>query len=42
VVKRLWGYSKVGFRGPANNAARPFTMFALANLNLVRRRFLST
>lgn len=40
VVKQLWGYSKVRYRGLAKNAARLFTMFALANLYLVRRRLL--
>jgi IS5 family transposase len=40
VVKRLWGFSKVRYRGIAKNLARAFTMFALANLYLVRRRLL--
>lgn len=38
VVKRLWGFAKVRYRGIAKNLARAFTMFALANLYLVRRR----
>ncbi len=38
VVKRLWGFTKVRYRGLAKNTARLFTMFALANLYLVRRR----
>ena len=38
VVKRLWGFTKVRYRGLAKNAARAFTMFALANLYLVRKR----
>ncbi len=42
VVKQLWGYSKVRYRGLAKNTARLFTMFALANLYLVRRRLLAT
>jgi IS5 family transposase len=42
VVKQLWGYSKVRYRGLAKNTARLFTMFALANLYLVRRRLLPT
>ena len=42
VVKRLWGYSKVRYRGLAKNTARLFTMFALANLYLVRRRLAPT
>jgi len=40
VVKRLWGFSKVRYRGLAKNTARLFTMFALANLYLVRRRLM--
>ena len=38
VVKRLWGFAKVRYRGIAKNAARAFAMFALANLYLVRHR----
>ena len=38
VVKRLWGFTKVRYRGLAKNAARAFTMFALANLYLLRYR----
>jgi len=38
VVKRLWGFAKVRYRGLAKNAARAFTLFALANLYLVRHR----
>jgi len=38
VVKSLWGFTKVRYRGLAKNTARLFTMFALANLYLVRRR----
>lgn len=38
VVKRLWGFTKVRYRGIAKNLARAFTMFALANLYLMRRR----
>jgi IS5 family transposase len=40
VVKRLWGFAKVRYRGLAKNLARAFTLFALANLYLVRRRLL--
>lgn len=40
VVKRLWGFAKVRYRGLYKNTARTFTMFALANLYLVRRRLL--
>lgn len=40
VVKRLWGFTKVRYRGLTKNTARAFTMFGLANLYLVRRRLL--
>jgi transposase, IS5 family len=42
VVKRLWGFTKVRYRGLAKNTARLFTAFALANLYLLRRRLLAT
>lgn len=38
VVKRLWGFAKVRYRGLAKNLARAFAAFALANLYLVRYR----
>lgn len=41
VVKRLWGFTKVRYRGLAKNTARLFTAFALANLYLLRRRLLT-
>jgi IS5 family transposase len=40
VVKRLWGFAKVRYRGLVKNLARAHTMFGLANLYLVRRRLL--
>jgi IS5 family transposase len=40
VVKHLWGFNKVRYRGLAKNTARLFTAFALANLYLLRRRLL--
>lgn len=40
VVKRLWGFAKVRYRGLAKNTARTYAMFALANLYLARRRLL--
>jgi transposase, IS5 family len=40
VVKRLWGFSKVRYRGLAKNTARVYTAFALANLYLARQRLL--
>lgn len=38
VVKTLWGAAKVRYRGLAKNTARMFTLFALANLYLLRYR----
>lgn len=38
VVKNLWGFTKVRYRGLAKNTARVFTLFALANLYLTRYR----
>src|SRR5271163_2949557 len=40
VVKRLWGFNKVRYRGLAKNTVRLYTAFALANLYLLRRRLL--
>ena len=40
VVKQLWGFSKVRYRGLAKNLARAQTMFALANLYRVRYRLI--
>ncbi len=37
IVKQLWGFAKIRYRGIAKNAARAFTSFALANLYLMRR-----
>jgi IS5 family transposase len=42
VVKHLWGFSKVRYRGLAKNLARAQTMFALANLYRLRRELLPT
>lgn len=40
VVKRLWGFQKVRYRGLMKNTARAYAAFALANLYLVRRLLL--
>ena len=37
VIKHLWGYRRVRYRGLAKNAAHLFTLLALANWYLVRR-----
>jgi IS5 family transposase len=36
IVKQLWGFTKVRYRGLMKNTARAFATFALANLYLVR------
>ena len=38
VVKRLWGFGKVRYRGLQKNATRAFTSLALANIYLARQR----
>jgi transposase, IS5 family len=38
VVKRLWGFTKVRYRGLAKNATRTFVALGLANLYLARTR----
>jgi ABC-type sugar transport system ATPase subunit len=38
VVKRLWGFTKVRYRGLQKNATRAFTALALANIYLARGR----
>ena len=40
VVKRLWGFTKVRYRGLQKNATRAFTALALANIYLARGRLL--
>ena len=37
VVKRLWGFNKVRYRGLAKNATRSFVALGLANIYLARR-----
>ena len=41
VVKRLWGFAKVRYRGLAKNAGRAFTALALANIYLSRKHLLA-
>ena len=40
VIKHLWGHRKVRYRGLAKNAAQCFSLLALANLYLVRKKLL--
>ncbi len=42
VVKHLWGYQKVRYKGLFKNAVQVFSLFALANLYLVRHELGST
>ena len=42
VIKHLWGYRKVRYRGLEKNTAQVFTLFALANFYLVRRALAGT
>jgi len=42
VVKHLWGYRKVKYKGLLKNAAQVFSLFALANLYLVRKELVMT
>ena len=41
VVKRLWGFTKVRYRGLAKNATRSFVALGLANIYLARRRLMA-
>jgi transposase, IS5 family len=41
VVKRLWGFATVRYRGLAKNATRSFVVLGLANLYLARQRLLA-
>lgn len=41
VVKRLWGFGKVRYRGLQKNATRAFTALALANIYLGRQRLVA-
>jgi transposase, IS5 family len=41
VIKRLWGFGKVRYRGLAKNATRAFTALALANIYLGRGQLLA-
>lgn len=41
VVKRLWGFGKVRYRGLKKNATRAFTALALTNIYLGRERLMA-
>ena len=42
VVKRLWGHTKVRYRGIKKNLAQMYTLFALANVFRMRRQLMIT
>ena len=42
VLKRQFGYVKVRYRGLTKNTAQLHTLFALANIWMVRRQLLAT
>lgn len=42
IVKNLWGYGKVRYKGIEKNAAQVFSLFALANLYLCRKDLLAS
>ena len=41
VVQRLWGFTKVRYRGLAKNATRSFVALGLANTDLARKRLMA-
>ena len=41
IIKRQFGHVKTRYRGLARNRAQLFTLFALGNLFLVRRRLMA-
>ena len=41
VVKKLWGFAKVRYRGLYKNATRSFVALGLANIYLARRRLVA-
>ena len=41
MLKRLWGFNKVRYRGLAKNATRAFSALALTNIYLSRKRLMA-
>ena len=41
VIKRLWGFNKVRYRGLTKNATRAFVATGLANIFLARKHLLA-
>lgn len=41
VIKRLWGFAKVRYRGLQKNATRAFTALALSNIFMSRKRLMA-
>ena len=42
VIKHVWGYRKVRYRGLKKNAGQLYTLLALANLYRVRKSLLAS
>ena len=42
VIKNLWGYRKVRYKGLYKNASQVFTLMGLANLYMVRKKLVKT
>ena len=40
VIKILWGYRKVRYRGLAKNTGQVYTLLALANIYMARKQLL--
>lgn len=41
VIKKLWGFAKVRYRGLEKNANRAFVALGLANIYLARKRLVA-
>ncbi len=41
MIKRLWGFRKVRYRGLEKNATRAFAALMLSNLYLLRQRLVA-
>lgn len=41
IVKQLWGFAKVRYRGLLKNTARAFVSFAMANLYMLRKQLIT-
>ena len=41
MIKHLWGYRKTRYRGLRKNAAQVYTLFALANFYMARKKLIA-